>query len=77
MQIYHLATSVYFVATLNILQPFGIFYASYILWPFGTSLPVLVSCSKKDLAALPQRGAGSHELTPCHIITVNHCQNAK
>jgi hypothetical protein len=45
-----------------ILCPFGIFYAHlvyfmpiwYILWSFGTFFPVLVSCTKKNLATLPR-----------------------
>jgi hypothetical protein len=44
----------------NILWPFGIFYGFlgyfvtiwYILCSFGTFFPVLVSCSKKNLATL-------------------------
>jgi hypothetical protein len=42
------------------LCPFGLFYGHwkhfmtiwYILWSFGTFLPVLVCCSKKNLATL-------------------------
>jgi hypothetical protein len=47
-----------------ILQPFGILYSHlvyftairYILWLFGIFSPVLVCCSKKNLAALTLTG---------------------
>jgi hypothetical protein len=39
---------VYFLARCNILRHFGIFYDKLvILWYFGISFPVLVSCNKK------------------------------
>jgi hypothetical protein len=43
----------YFTDIWNILQTFGIFMTIwYILCSFGTFLPVLVSCTKKNLATL-------------------------
>jgi hypothetical protein len=44
---------VYLKAIGNILWPFGIFFVIwYILWPFGKLFPVLVCCTKKNLATL-------------------------
>jgi hypothetical protein len=51
---------VYFMSIWYILQPFGIFYSRlvyftavwYIFWLFGIFFPVLVCCSKKNLATL-------------------------
>jgi hypothetical protein len=40
---------VYFKAIANILWPFW-----HILWPFGIFLPILVFCTKKNLATLIQ-----------------------
>jgi hypothetical protein len=45
---------VYFNVTRNNLRPFSIFYGHlvYILLSFGTLFPVLVCCTKKNLATL-------------------------
>jgi hypothetical protein len=42
-----------FYGHLNILRPFGIFYGHLvILWSFGIFSPVLVYCTKRNLATL-------------------------
>jgi hypothetical protein len=47
---------VYFMAIWSILQPFGIFcFFGYILWWFRIFPPVLVCCTKKNLATLVWR----------------------
>jgi hypothetical protein len=46
---------IYVTASWNILQTFGIFYDHLVhLCSFGTFFPVLVSCTKKNLATLLQ-----------------------
>jgi hypothetical protein len=48
---------IYFMPIRNSLQTFGIFYNHLaLLCSFGTFLPVLVSCIKKNLATLNLRG---------------------
>jgi hypothetical protein len=45
---------IYFMTIWNILRTFGLFMTIwYILCSFGTFCPVLVSCTKKNLATLP------------------------
>jgi hypothetical protein len=54
---------VYFTAIWYILRPFGVFYGYLgyfaaiwqISWEFGLIFPILVRCTKKNLAALPLR----------------------